>query len=184
MDGDTTGNATALFLPGQAVDLSGYTEPEILLSWDTTDLIQIWNEDSDDPSNHVASFNLSNPFPVSLSIREKASSVPGGSSDSIPPADVLFPEIVWSKEAATDRWNTLLWINPEDADFDKVVILRKAGSSPTGFSDAASEKVYEGYEPNYVDSTGVSGTRYYYAVYALDFSGNRSTGVVLERIQP
>lgn len=183
-DGETSGNATALFLPGQAIDFTGYVDPEILLSWDTTDLIQVWDEGSADPVEHVASFNLSDPFPASLSAREKSGSVSGGSGDTTPPADVLLPAIAPSRDAAGPRWNTLLWINPEDADFDKVMILRKADSSPTGSADAAAEKVYEGYEPNYVDATGVSGTHYYYAVYALDYSGNASSGVVLEGTQP
>jgi hypothetical protein len=79
-------------------------------------------------------------------------------------------------------YSTLQWISPKDPDFDKVVIVRKAGSAPTSKTDG--DIVYDGYLPNYCDTTGSSGVHYYYLVYTVDNSGNASTGIVLDQVQP
>ena len=56
---------------------------------------------------------------------------------------------------------------------------REAGSAPTDITDR--EKIYEGYEPNFCDHTGVGGTTYYYLITTVDYSGNRSVGVSVSK---
>ena len=130
----------------------------------------------DDLSRRIVTFNLSSPFSISLILQEKESEPTPLPEDDMPPGEVLLPAI-----SGPSTYNTIQWINPKDRDFDKVVIVRKSGSPPANHSDG--EIVYEGYEPNYCDSTGISGIHYYYLVYTVDFSGNYSTGVHLDQVQ-
>jgi len=173
----TTGNSSQLFIPGNSIDLSQYSNPEIIFNWDLNDLIEVYDAGTpDNKSDDIVTFKLSNPFPISLKVQE-TTSVESSSGDNSAPSEVYMPAI-----SGPNTYNTLQWINPKDSDFNKVVIIRKSNLAPSSVSDG--EKVYESYEPNYCDVKGTSGTNYYYRIYTVDYSNNYSSGVVLNQIQP
>lgn len=72
----------------------------------------------------------------------------------------------------------LRWINPEDEDFVRVVILRKKNSAPTSTTDG--EVVYEGHAESIIDTGLKNDSKYYYAIYAFDRAGNKSELVVIK----
>lgn len=174
----TTGNSVALYLASDSsIDVSAYKNPELLLNWDMQDLVEIWdNGTPSDLRDDIVTFKVSDPFPVSLVIREK-SIKKGASSDITAPSNVNIAAI-----AGQNTMNTLQWINPQDEDFKEVSIIRKAGGAPSDPTDG--EEVYRGHIPNYVDVSGISGTHYYYLIQTVDYSGNYSSGVVLDQVQP
>jgi len=158
IDGETTGNSSHVFLPGDAIGLSSIENAELTFAWDMTDLIQVYdNKTFSEKTDDVVTFNLSNPFPVSLIVREHINISPSEPGDTIPPGDVFSPAI-----SGSNTYNTLQWINPTAYDFAYVSITRKAGSQPVDHTDG--EVVYKGYKTCYYDSTGNSGTHYYYRI--------------------
>ncbi|PKL27810.1 MAG: hypothetical protein CVV46_09295 [Spirochaetae bacterium HGW-Spirochaetae-2] len=174
----TNGNAIALYLASDTkIDISSFEDPELLLQWDMQDLVEIWdNGTSDNLSDDIVTYNLSNPFPVSLAIQENYSRT-GSSSDTTASSDVTIAAI-----SGQNSVNTLQWLNPQDEDFNEVSIIRKADSAPSDRSDG--EEVYRSHIPNFIDTTGTSGVHYYYLIQTVDYSGNYSTGIVLDQVQP
>ncbi|MDH4246186.1 MAG: Ig-like domain-containing protein [Deltaproteobacteria bacterium] len=78
----------------------------------------------------------------------------------------------------------LTWANPADKDLASILLLRKAGSAPTGPADGtatvvntAGVNLTPGAAASLVDGGVTNGTTYHYAAYALDGTGNISTGV-------
>jgi hypothetical protein len=143
-----------------------------------TDLVEIYDAGTPDVyTDDIVTFKVDDPFPVSLTIQENEADPSPSGDDTTPPDDVIAAAI-----SGPTTYNTLQWINPIDEDFDKVVVVRKAGSAPADRNDG--EVVYDSYKPNYVDSTGTSGTDYYYTIYAVDRAGNYSAGVTLNQVQP
>jgi len=70
----------------------------------------------------------------------------------------------------------LQWINPKDADFDSVRIVRSTTFYPQ--DPFQGKVVYEG-RGNYVtDFDVLSDTNYYYTVFSKDIQGNYSSGAV------
>ncbi len=64
----------------------------------------------------------------------------------------------------------LSWLNPADADFAGMRILRKTGTYPANASDGTIIYALTGTSTN--DTGLVNGTQYYYAAYAFDQAGN------------
>ena len=176
---ETNGNAVSLFFPlEEDIDFSPYENPEICFNWDMTDLVEIYDAGTPDIyTDDIVTFKVDDPFPVSLTIQENEADPSPSGDDTTPPNDVIAAAI-----SGPTTYNTLQWINPIDEDFDKLVVVRKAGSAPADKNDG--EVVYDSYKPNYVDSTGTSGTDYYYTIYAVDRAGNYSAGVTLNQVQP
>ena len=174
----TSGNSSQIFLPGNGIDFSSYVDPEIVFYWNMDNVIEIYEgNNSGMVDDDIVTFNLSTPFPLGLIVQENQGSDTNSTpDDTTPPSEVYFPAI-----SGPTSYNTLQWINPNDTDFNKVVVIRKIGSAPTSTSDG--ETVYEGYEPNYCDATGLSGTHYYYSVHTVDYAGNYSSGIVLDQVQ-
>ena len=176
--GITSGNSVAIYLSAdEKIDISSFDYPEILLNWDMENLVQIWdNNQPDNPHAHIITYNLNDPFPVSLTVRENIASTGIPVDKNNVPSDVIIPAI-----AGKSSNNTLQWINPQDKDFREVSIIRKAGEKPQDRTDG--EEVYRSHIPNYVDLTGTSGTHYFYLIQTVDFMGNYSEGVVLDQVQ-
>lgn len=173
----TSGNAVALYLSSdKSIDINSFQDPEILFQWDMNNLVEIWDNGTPfDLSDDIVTYKLHDPFPVSLVIRENTVKV-GSSTDTIAPSDVILAAI-----AGQTSNNTLQWINPQDKDLKEISIVRKVGQAPSDQADG--EEVYRSYKPNYIDLTGNSGTHYYYLIQTVDYSGNYSSGVVLDQIQ-
>jgi hypothetical protein len=179
----TLGNAVALYLASEtSIDVGSYEDPELLLQWDMQNLIEIWdNGTPSDLSDDIVTYKLHDPFPVSIIVRERVIKTVNP-SDNIPPSDVIAPiiyvPIIYEQESV----NTLQWLNPQEEDFNEVSIIRKADSAPSDRSDG--EEVYRSHIPNFIDTTGTSGVHYHYLIQAVDYSGNYSTGIVLDQVQP
>jgi len=176
--GITSGNSVAIYLTAdEKIDITSFEYPEILINWDMENLVQIWdNNQPDNPQAHMITYNLNDPFPVSLTIRENIASTGIPVDMHNAPSDVSIPAI-----SGKSSYNTLQWINPQDKDFREVSITRKAGEKPQDRTDG--EEVYRSHIPNYIDLTGTSGTHYFYLIQTVDFSGNYSEGVVLDQVQ-
>jgi len=75
---------------------------------------------------------------------------------------------------ADDSAIYLSWVNPNDADFAGVKILRKTGSYPTYILDGT--EVYDGVGTSFLDTGLTNGTVYYYTAFAYDEVPNYSSG--------
>ncbi len=65
---NTRGNACALSVPmQQPLDLTAYENPEVCLNYNIKDLIQFFKQED---GSYYAFFNVSDPFPISISIGE------------------------------------------------------------------------------------------------------------------
>lgn len=181
----TLGNAVALYLASDtSIDVSSYEDPELLLQWDMQNLVEIWdNKTPQDLSDDIVTYNLNNPFPVSLVVRERVH-IPVDLSDDTPPSDVMA-SMIYSPitiDHVQEKVIAMRWLNPRDDDFSEVSIIRKTGSAPSDRSDG--EEVYRRHVPTFIDTTGTSGEHYYYLIQTVDYSGNYSTGVVLDQVYP
>lgn len=89
-----------------------------------------------------------------------------------PTPDTTPPEEVGSVSATvTTNTATITWINPTDADFEKVEIYMSESLIYTATKDMATEYVVEGLTPN---------TVYIATVLTVDATGNKSEGTVIE----
>jgi hypothetical protein len=167
----TGGNSSQIFLPGPAIDLTMYTNPSATYYWDMQDLVEVYDAGTPgDLADDVVTFAIANPVPVSLVIEEKS----GEDGASLPDDDVPPGEVMWPEVQRWPDWNILQWVNPTDEDFDRTIVVGKAGSPPSGMSDGSV--VYEGYQPCFCDASIGTTTRYY-RICTVDRAGNRSAGV-------
>lgn len=72
------------------------------------------------------------------------------------------------------------WVNPADKDLAGVKIVRKAGSPPESPRDGA--EVYDDSGESLVDRGLANGTKYFYAAWSYDGSGNLSNPVYASAI--
>ena len=72
----------------------------------------------------------------------------------------------------------LSWVNPPETDFAGVVLVGKTGTYPTNLFDG--RKFYEGTGTGAQDTDVINDTQYYYAIYAIDTSGNVSSGALAQ----
>jgi hypothetical protein len=180
-DGATNGNAVAIFAKAPAqIDFKGNDDPELVFVWDLAKLVEIY-EKAD--GAYTISFRLDAPFPVTLAVQKNHRGKGAGNNAAAAPSEVLAAAAGTRKlDGFTEGWNVLEWINPPDPNFDRVVIVRKAEAPPAAMADG--ETVYEGYKPNFVDTTGTSGVHYYYRIFSKSFSGLFSAGVLVDHLQP
>ena len=103
-------------------------------------------------------------------------------TDVVPPGDVTGLSL-----ASDDSWIELAWTNPPDADFTGVLILKKAGSAPTGapvdtntyaVGDTVDDGlvVYNGGGTRWRDTAVTNGAAYFYRVFTRDEVPNYSDG--------
>ncbi len=118
---------------------------------------------------------------------------PGGTNPNMPtipdPTDTEPPAVV-SGVAFGDLLNVITWMNPADADFSGVLILRNtvsivdapsAGTEYTVGDDIdSSEVVQSANSSDFGVSTATVGTSYYYKIFAYDASHNYAAGVEIE----
>lgn len=97
-----------------------------------------------------------------------------GIADNIAPAKVENFSAIAGDPG--DNKITFNWINPQDGDFIKGVIIRKEGSEPASISDG--QIVYEGSGTSFTDTNVIPGITYYYKIFAADEVPNYSEGVV------
>gem|GEM_PF-2565311 len=103
----------------------------------------------------------------------------GTPEDITPPADVT--NFIATREPTGGQLN-LSWTNPDDADFEGILLLVSLEAYPTATNDAfATVLTREAYLPStkgYFEHTGLSNeTYYYYKIFAFDEVPNYSNGV-------
>ena len=92
--------------------------------------------------------------------------------------DTQAPALVTNFNAADSEntQSTLTWTNPADSDLGEVTIRRSLNSYPTSHTNGTA--VYDDAAPGagaakqYVDTGLTNGTKYYYAVFSKDKTGN------------
>ena len=122
-------------------------------------------------------------FSVSCSDDAKGPAVPinPDPTDTVPPAVV-------SGATFGDLLNVITWVNPADADFSKVLILRNTSSivdAPSAGKEytvggaliGTSRVVHNANSLDFSDSAATAGTLYYYKIFAYDASRNYAAGV-------
>lgn len=72
----------------------------------------------------------------------------------------------------------LSWVNPADADFNYVVIVRRDDGFPTSPTDGA--QIFQGTTMSAQASGLIPGETYYFAAYAVDGAGNVSSGALAQ----
>ena len=92
-----------------------------------------------------------------------------------PPVSTI-PPIAFQVLGATNQV-VLKWVNPQDYNFIRAVVVRKENSSPSSPSDGIT--LYEGTTQEFTDTTAKPGIRYYYAIYALDRNLTPSSPTVI-----
>lgn len=91
--------------------------------------------------------------------------------------DLVPPTAVSSLSANPGDGTAMLsWLNPADADFSRVKVVRKTLTAPADSADG--NPVYEGAGSSFSDSGLVNGTTYYYAVFAYDLAGHESPATI------
>ncbi len=97
----------------------------------------------------------------------------GGSySDTIPPSTPSsFSALTSNKQIS------LIWKNPTDSDFVRVLISRKEGSQPASRTDGTY--VYEGNAETFIDKKAENNKTYYYAIYSYDKKPNFSAPAIV-----
>jgi len=93
-----------------------------------------------------------------------------GANASVVSSDFTAPSAPasFTASAQSDGSINLSWVNPTEADFAGVVILRKTGSYATGINDTGATSIYTGTGSSYSDSAVISGTQYFYSIFAFD----------------
>jgi chitodextrinase/peptidoglycan hydrolase-like protein with peptidoglycan-binding domain len=96
--------------------------------------------------------------------------------------DLVPPEQPTAFHAiATEDSILLLWKNPIDADFVRVVIVRKKGGAPVNLGDG--DIIYEGDKETFTDTKIEKDTVYYYGIFAYDREPNYSDVLVAQTQQ-
>ncbi len=93
-------------------------------------------------------------------------------SDTLPPSPVAFLEASMREGAVV-----LSWMNPPAWQFTGIMVLRRTDATPTAVDDPQAAVIYNGSDAHATDydiMTKPDGTTAYYAVFALDASGNVS----------
>ncbi|OGN32263.1 MAG: hypothetical protein A3I92_02225 [Candidatus Yanofskybacteria bacterium RIFCSPLOWO2_02_FULL_43_10b] len=96
-----------------------------------------------------------------------------GSFDVTPPAS---PKLKRTVEA--DGQIILEWVNPNDSDFVRVVVVQKEGIASTQLSDGSA--IVETDQTSHIAANLTNGKIYYFALYALDLSRNVSLPLIFK----
>lgn len=92
-------------------------------------------------------------------------------SDLAKPKDAQPPSPITNfKAAPEDKSITLTWANPNDDDFEKVIIRYQTGSYPTSETDGQS--AYDGKALTTTVSGLQNNTEYFFRAFTVDTSGN------------
>ena len=159
-----------IYLPGLHLDFSEGSK-HLIFSWDLYNLVEVYdNGYPDDPSKHIVTLRLDNPFPISFTAEDYIPSIPEG--DGLQPSEVtLFGAKYYD---LFEKQVHLRWINPAIVDFKEVHIVRKENSEPKSIDDG--ELIYSGTFPTCYDKAVEEDVTYYYRAFVEDHDGLFSEG--------
>lgn len=118
-------------------------------------------------SSSTSDTSSNNPGAISVSLGGGGGFIIYQLSDSIAPG---MPSNF--KADITDTQVSLSWLNPTDADFIRVRIIRKTNAQPASHIDGVL--VYDGASQTFTDINLINNQSYYYSIYAYDSVPNYS----------
>lgn len=145
----------------------------LVFEYDLVDLIEIYDNESPEPADHLVTFRLDNPFPIRFYLGDRTE--PTGLPAEVAIKDVEHLEAGYFD--LMDRTVVLKWTNPPIETFEKVRIIRHEDRFPNNIDDG--EEVYVGKFPIFQDVGVEEGRDYYYRVIVEDCYGNRSAGQLI-----
>jgi len=160
-----------IYNPG--IELDFRTGNHLVFEWDLVGLIEVYDNNSDDPAEHLVTFRLDNPFPISFYI-EQLDTEPE-LPDEVPLKEVDHLDIGYFD--LMKRQILLKWTNPALETFEQVRIIRSEGSAPETIDDG--DEVYVGKFPIFEDFDVEEGRHYFYRVFVEDKYGHLSEGKVI-----
>lgn len=114
-------------------------------------------------------------FKIICSDTNKNKSETKSKFESLPLPDTMPPVNVSDfKATGEDAKINLSWQNPEDADFQSVKLFRSESFFPKNPEEG--KLIYEGRKTSFADMPLENDKKYYYTIFAFDFSGNFSSG--------
>ena len=161
-----------IYNPGLELDLRKGNH--LVFEWDLVDLIEIYDNHSDDPSEHLVTFRLDNPFPITFYLEQL-------SGEPTLPAPVPLKEVDHLDIGYfdfMDRLVLLKWTNPAIETLKRIRIVRSEGKVPQSIDDG--EEVYADKFPIFEDRDIEEGRHYYYRLFVEDIYGNLSKGRVID----
>ena len=165
----------AIYLPGFELNFSEEMQNHLVFSWDLTDLIEIYDNGSDNREDHLVTFRLDDPFPIELFLESYAKQPepevePRGVGE-VGHLDLRYYDLV-NQEVA------LRWTNPSDDQYYVTHLVRKIGSAPEDMSDG--ELIYSGHFPIFQDIGVEKDQHYFYRVITESLSGALSEGLIVD----
>lgn len=145
----------------------------LVFEYDLVNLIEVYDNGSSDPSEHLVTFRLDNPFPITFYLEERTQQAE--LPMEVPVKDVEHLEIGYFD--LIDRSVVLKWTNPPIETFEQVRIVRLEGEFPSDIDDG--EEVYAGRFPVFQDRNVDEGGEYHYRVIVEDCYGNLSKGEII-----
>ena len=168
-----------IYRPGLELDFSDGGK-NLIFEWQLDDLIEVYDAGSDNPEDHIVTFRLDNPFPISLRIDELTTGereIEDTNLQEVNHLDARYYDL-------EEKQVALRWTNPGVENFKNVKIVRKEGSAPEDADDG--EVVYEDKFPIFRDFDVERFKNYYYRVIVVGHDGSTTEGEVvnIETIPP
>ncbi|NMB00324.1 MAG: hypothetical protein GX971_02210 [Firmicutes bacterium] len=164
----------AIYLPGFELNFQDNVKNHIIFSWDLVDLIEIYDNGTEDPADDLITFRLDDPFPISLhleSITEPPEiEIEARSVAEVEHLDLRYYDLV-------NQEVVLRWINPSDEQYHTTHVVRKLGSAPEDIDDG--DLVYSGNSPIFQDIGVERDQQYFYRVITESKAGILSEGLTV-----
>ncbi|MFH0927896.1 MAG: fibronectin type III domain-containing protein, partial [bacterium] len=178
--------------------VSNLTSGSAVISWTTNELsttkinfgpTEAYGETREDTTpviEHTLTLTGLNPdttyhFSVTSADTTNNSSSSLDRTATTPPDTTPPPNVSGLNAMPGNRQIVLGWTNPQNtSDFAGVMVRRKTGSSPQNQNDGLL--AYQGIAQTLGDSNLTNNTRYYYAVFSYDQTGNFSSGALIDAI--
>ncbi|NLL47179.1 MAG: carboxypeptidase-like regulatory domain-containing protein, partial [Firmicutes bacterium] len=174
-DGGTYLGGYVIYLPGFDIKFEDGVENHLIFSWNLDGLIEVYDNNSSDPSEHLITFRLDNPFPVEMYVEQGVAFDPPEADASvieeIRHLDISYYELL-------EHEIVLRWLNPSNIEYETTHIVRKVGSAPSDVHDG--DLVYAGKTPLFKDSDLEPDQHYYYRVFTQNRAGVFSKGEVAD----
>lgn len=164
----------AIYLPGFELEFQEVVHNHLVFSWNLADLIEVYDNGTEDPADDLVTFCLADPFPISLHL-ESLTEVPEieieeRSAGEVEHLDIRYYDLI-------HREVVLRWINPSDDQYKTTHIVRKLGSEPLDINDG--ELVFSGSDIPIFQDIGVEqDQKYFYRVFTESKAGLFSEGIV------